>query len=793
MTLSLRPILRQLLRSPGFALTVTLFLGLTTAALLALGTAAWGLLAKPMPFAQGERLVEARGYSEKMGFGLGYSVPLALQLEDSPEFEAVGLLRRVPGFEDAEGRELSAVGVSDGLVRLLGVRPLLGRLPTADEPADSVLLSESFWTRALGRDPGVLLRPLELSGRSLRVIGVLPEDQAFPSRDTALWLPLQLSAEERAASAAASWSILRVYGRLAEGVTPAAAQAALNARYDALPELDEMRAFMGLTVRVTPLRELWAGERTSLLRDLSLAAALVLLTLIANLASLWIGRALARQKELSMRSALGASDWRTAAPLLGEVALLTALGLGLGLALTPLALDALTTLRVLDASTPLPVRADVATVAGALGLGLLLFALLSVGPLWLVRRGLRVGVLGGGGRSLSPGRSGARARRVLVTLQLGVAIALLAGVGLLLRSFLLLMEAEQGFSARDFVMAEVVPRQTLDAAGQGSLAQRVQTWFDAVASLPGVRAASFSSSPPYSRSEAVSAVRVDAGEVEVSARDRFVGADYFRILGQPVLAGRGFAPSDPGTDAVIVDEAFAERHLQGAAVGARIDLYDGSAYRAAEVIGVVRTVKHDGPDEQVELGTVYRVLARPGDSARLGRFALLETDTAAPALAERLEELASAQGLRLVRALQMSEWIELSLAPRLPLLWLLGGFALACVLLCCTGLFALLQFAVGSRRAEFGLKLALGSTPRRLVREVLGGSLRGLWPGLLLGLGGAVLVGRLLASRLYGVSSFDPASLAAVLAALLIAVLLAAWLPARRAARVAPAEVLRQE
>ncbi len=792
----IQPIIRQLLRAPGFAVLVVGFLGVSLAALLALVTAAHALLLKPLPFPGGDRLVEARGYSSRMGFGLGYSAPLALELEAMPEIEALGLMRRAPGFEDSHGKELSAVSVDNGLIRLLGVRALIGRLPSPDEPQDSVLLSESFWRQHLGGDVAVLDRPLELPGRRLNVIGVVPDSHAFPRRDTALWLPLKLDADARSVAQIGNWSDLRVYARLAPDIAPDSLAAALNGRYAGLPELDEMRDFMGLEVRVTPLRDLWVGERAGLLGLLMLAALLVLLTLAANLASLWIGRALARQKELAMRSALGATTWQALAPLLGEIALLTSAGVLLGLALTVPALDVLAVLGLVDAGAALPVSFGATTLFAAVLAGVLLFAGLALGPLWLARRGLSAQRLAAGGRSLSPGVGGARARRALVTLQVGVAVSLLVAGGLLLRSLASLLDVDQGFDEQGFVMAEVAPKHAQIVGDDTSAAQRVAAWYTSAAQLPGVQMASFSTSPPYSRAEAVSAFRVNQDGGDASARDRFVGPDYFRLIGQPLLAGRGFVMADAGAEAVIVDEVFVRQHLSGSEpLGAVIGVYQGETegYRNARVVGVVGAVKHNAPDESIEMGAVYRLLRTPADSNRLGRFAMLQMQGGFDGLAERLDELAQANGLRLVKAAVMSDWIRLSLADRMPLLYLLLGFSVTCLLLCCTGLFALVQFSVGSRRAEFGLRLALGSSEQRLSRDVVFGALRSIVPGLALGLAGALTVGHLLSARLFQVQPFDPLTIGVVVLALLGSTLLASWLPARSAASVSPALVLRQD
>lgn len=797
-----RSVLRSVGRSPGFALTVTLFLGVSVAALLALATAVWALLAKPLPYPQGERLVSVAGHSEKMGFDLGFAAPLAERLGEFEQVEAVGFQRPGAALEDAQGVRLRTARVSASLLRLLGARPLLGRLPAEGEADDAVLISEPVWESRFNRDPGVLERPLELPGHRLRVIGVLPRGFGFPHRETAIWQPLVFAPAERAPDQASNWGDLQVYARLKPGATAAVFDEALNARWGALPELAGMREYLGLQMRVRSLRELWAADRARVLQGLGLAGVLVLLALCANLANLWLGRTLGRRRELAVRYALGAAGWRAAAPVLGEIALLTVAGVALGVGLTPLGLETLLKLGLIDPESPLPLRADLATALSALLATGLLYGLLALGPLWLVRRGGGVDDLGGGPRALSPAPAGARLRRTLVAFQIAAAATLLAGGGLLLRSQVALLESDTGFAGRGFVVAAVEPADAEDDDSEGSAQQRVAAWFDAVASLPGVRAASFAASPPFSRSEIVSTFEMVGEGRSESARQRLVGPGYFDLIRQPVLAGRGFEPDDGRAGAVIVDELFVKRHFPGRdPLGASLGVPSGTdpsdpertVFQPARIVGVVATVKHQSLDEDATLGSVYQYVGSPVQEGILASYALLETDGAIAAMTPRLRELAQAHGLRLAKAATIEEWMRSTVEDRMPLLWLLGGFALACLLLCCTGLFALVQFAVASRRGEWGLRLALGASAGVLTRQLLGGAVRTAVPGLVLGLGGALALGQGMASRLYGVSPYDPLTLAVVMSGLILAALLAVWWPVRRVAAVAPAEVLRQE
>jgi len=787
----MRMVFRQLFRSPGFSLTVTVFLGVSVAALLALATAGWTLLAKPLPYPHAERLVTIQVFSTKEGFELGVAVPLAIQLGELDQVAMLGYQRDGFDMEDAQGVPLQTSQVSPSLLRMLGTWPLIGRLPSDHEPLENILISEAFWERQFNRDPGVLDRVMELPGYRLHVIGVLPRAFGFPSTHAAIWQPLVFIDAERAPQHMQHWGSLQVYARLRPGASSEALAQSIKTRWSDVPELAPMREALGPEPRVTSLRTYLDQGNSGLLSQLALAAVLVLLVLTANLANLWLGRTLARQQELVIRSALGARGWQVVAPVLVEIALLTLAGVILGLLLVPAGINVLQTLAVFESNSPLLVQLDTATVVIAVLTALLLSTSLSMGPLWLVRCGFSVATRDGGTRTLALSRSGTRLRRGLVAFQVAAAITLLVGAGLLLRSMDALLAADTGFSARAVVMAAVIPKDARVAGTDRSAGQRVAAWYADASSLPGVRAASFASAPPFSKSEIVATVRLNGEPNTFTVRDRVVGPGYFDLIGQPVLIGRSFS-SDDTAAAVVVDMLFVKRNLHGVdPLQASLDGVD--EHLPTRIIGVVPTVKHLSLDESASMGTMYRQSITPGQSDLLPRYALLATDGGGNSMRPRLEQLANAHGLRLERADTIIGWMRESLAARMHLLWLLGGFAITCLLLCCTGLFALVQFAVRSRRGEFGLKLALGATAGLLSRQVLLGTLRSMWLGIALGIIGALVLGRLLSSRLYQISPYDPVTMLLIVATLLAVAMAAAWWPSRQVSKVDPIEALRQQ
>lgn len=794
----LRQSVASLLRTPGFSATVLVLVGLAVAALLTIGTAASALLWRPLPFPHGERLMLVQGHSQQMGASLGFAPGLLADLAAMPEVEALGSFDYARPLFDAQGGEFGNARVEPALLEMLGATPLLGRLPRAGaDDDDGVLLSEPTWRARFGADPGIVGRTLDFDGTRLRVLGVLPETFRFPERSTALWRPLRFGPEQLHGARAFDFGAVQPLVRLAPGVTPAAFAAALEARIGARAELAPMKQYMGLELRALSLREQWEGGRGSLLALLGAAAAAVLLLLTANVAALWLTRCLRRGRELAVRSALGASASRLAAEMVGEVVVLTAAAVLLGMLGVPPGLRALEAMGVLDATTPILPGVDAATLALGAGVALSLTALLALVPAWLVRQPQARGLLSQGMRGTS-GRGAQRARRALVALQLALAVSLVCGAGLLVRSLWQLLDQDPGFTPRGVSLVLVESRA--GSVGSDASAAALSALRQRIAAQPGVHAASFANAPPFSHNESVSSVTLGepGAEQDATVRWRDVGQDYFEALGMRPQAGRDFAAGDgAGAEAaVMVDAHFVRRHLAGQeAIGARIGVpvdREGAQKRWARVVGVVPTVSHMQLAEAPELGTVYGFAAQPDFDA--GRTTLvLRSDLPPAELGRVAREAARSAGLRVVEVATLAQRMRETLADRLPLLGLLSAFAALGALLAAIGLFALVAFAVQQRSAEFGLRLALGAPPASLRRLALEEGWRAAGPGLMLGLLGALAVGRALASRLFQVPPWDPVTLSIVLAAAAAVVLLACSGPARHAARLDPLSTLRHE
>lgn len=780
---------RRLARAPAFSATVVVLLAIGLAATLTLAAAASALLLRPLPYPHGDRLAEVRTYSDRMDASLGFAPGLLDTLASLPEVERVVTWDHSAPLEGDNGELVHVARAGDGLLELLGARPLHGRLlRPEDAGTDAVVLSEDAWRARFGADAGIVGARRRIGETEVEVVGVLADGFHFPRRETSAWRPLDVAALR--AGKPYDFGAVQALVRLSPGSSVAALRQSVASRIEPLPELAPMREYMGVRLQVETLREQWASRQQGAIGLAAAAVAAVLVMLVANLAGLWMERSLRRRRELAIRGALGASPARVCAAVTAEVVLLCLVALAAAVSLVPSGLGLLEWLRILDPGTPWLAALDARVVVAGLALTCGVVLALAAAPLAIARRAAASDLGGGAPRSLNLGRGAERLRRALVVLQVALAVTLLAGGALLGRSMLALLEEDPGFEPDGLVMVRIEDRRDDPASSR----TRLHELFEAGASLPGVQSASFSDAAPFSGSQSMSTfVDPRAPERPITAQGRIVGPDYFTALGQDMLEGRQFSADDvhPGDPVVVVDALFARKVFGDAsAVGQRIGLSNGqgAATVQARIVGVAADVRHHRLDAPPEHGTVYRVSAAP-----MGNYTslLLRTARDASALAAMLRPAADRLGLRLADVRAARTVVFASVGDRTPLLTLALGFAGVGLVLSAVGLFALVAFAVERRGSEFGLRMALGATPSALRRLALLDAARLAVPGLALGLAGALVVGRLLASRLHGVAPHDPLSMLAVLAAVGACLLAAASLPAWRASKVDPNQSLR--
>jgi predicted permease len=797
--------LRLLRRSPGFSAVAILTLALGIGASTAVLSVVDAILLQPLGYADPGRLV------------------VLLHDEDGPvapanyldwkartrSFESMGAAEYwTPNLTSGAFPEKAwAIRMTPEILPMLGVRPLAGRFFLPEEAASGrdhvVVIGEGIWRQRFGADPGILGRPIRLDGEPYTVVGVMPASFQFApfwATEARMWAPLDLSA--RASNREAQ--SLRVFARLRPGVSIAAARQEVAAVTGALE-----REFPGTNrdVQVIGLRDKVVGDVRPALWVLLGAVGLVLLIACANVASMLLSRASARQKEIALRAALGASRGRTIRQLLTESLVLAAAGGLAGAALGAWALRFLLALAPPSIPRLQDVHLDpqvlVATFAISLATGVV-FGLAPalqasvVGP----RDALQEG--SGGGAS----REGGRLRLAFVAGEMAIAIVLLVGAGLMLRSFLALQAVDPGFNPRGVVTMEVSVAGTRQAA-PARRAALYRELVERLAAAPGVVAAGAINHIPiagdiWGYPYAVEGRPKPGPGESPMATYRAVLPGYFAAMRIPILRGRDVAWTDdlgaPGV--VVVNEHLARRVWPGEdPIGRRITLDDvGPNASWLTVVGVVKNaVRGDWaapPEDEIYLSVLQNrtLLESPQPmAAYITLVARSAGDPAAltPSLVATVRAVDPTLPVSEVRT--MSHIVELANGRARFQALLLAIFAGAAALLAAVGIYGVMSYAVSRRTREIGVRMALGAAPgsvlRLVVAQGMAVALAGTGAGLLAALG----LSRLMEGLLFGVGSTDPATYAGVAGLLLVIALLASYLPARRAARIDPTSALRSE
>lgn len=804
----LRIALRALARSPGFTAVAVATLALGLGANTAIFSVVDAVLLAPPPYPEPERLVELQTWNDDRA-DLAFAPATFLDLErDAGSFEGLaGYVTRSLSLTGAGDPErLSAASVSDRFFETLAVPPALGggwSTVPAGEPA--VLIGDGLWRRRFGADPRITGRRMTLDGVDHRIAGVLPADFRFPlAPKVEVWVrgpqgvpapPFEIDGEP---AEMRDLHYLEVLGRLAPGVTVERAReelAALSIRY---AELHEDEA--GRSIGAEPLHEVLVGDLRPALLLLLGAVCGVLLIACANVSGLMLARSAARGRELAIRSSLGAGRARLVRQALTEGLLLSLAGGLIGLGIGVWGVEALLRLapaRITDLGE-VTLDARVLGFAALLSLGsVLLFSLMPA--LRASRPALRETLLEGGARA-GEARGTARLRALLVVAETALALMLLIGAGLLLRSLHRLHSVDSGIRP-DGVLAVTL---SLPDAAYPEDAQVVAFWDQLhrrLEALPGVTAAGHVLTVPFGGAAAnldflIEGEPAPAPGSETNAGFQVASGGYFQAIGIPLLRGRLFGPGDhaEGEHVAVVSRAFADRFFPGGdPIGRRINLDDDPATDEPwfTLVGIVGDVRHRGfdgpprpeiyfPHTQLpwRFGTV--LLRGRGDPAALGgavRTALAEVDPDLP----------------VVKMRPLGEDLAASTAQRRFLTVLLALFAALAAGLAALGLYGVIAYGVVQRRREIGIRMALGARPAAVLGSVIRRGLAYAAAGVALGAAGALALRRLLAAQLFEISAADPATYAAVALLLAAVAALASWLPARRAAAVDPAITLRAE
>ena len=807
----LRYALRTLRRTPGFTAVAILTLGLGIGATTAIFSVVHGVLLKPLPYREPERLVNIW-----VDLGVGnQSLPAVTPLDfvdyrqRAGQFEAFaaglggGASGALRGSGSMETERVDVTRVSANFFPLFGVDPILGRhFELAEETVGSpqvAILSHRLWKRRFARDPSIVGKIITLDGLDHTIVGVLPESfrlllpaEAFQITDAEIWRPLRLNYQQ---APPRNLTTLTVFGRVKPGVTTAQAQSEMNEIARQLREEHPIHESSDMRIRVVPLRHDNVKHTEPALYALLGAVVFVLLIACANVAHLMLARSTVRQHEMALRAALGARGLRLARQLATESIVLSASGAAVGLLLASISLSALRTLNPGNLPRIEDIRLDAIVLAFAVGISAVTALIFGFAPA-LRTAGLDLNRTLRANASLAPTRAELKLRSILVVAEVALALVLLVGAGLLMRSFVRLQRVEPGFDASRVLTFRIglpfATRQQTDArrAYVAQVEHRLR-------SLSGVTHVAFTSQLPLTGSGALAPYAFNEAtarnwESETSDR-RNVSPEYFTAMGTRLIEGRTFGRLDRSPDQIVIDETLAAQIWPGqSAIGKRIQTQPtgsgGEMY--SEVIGVVEHMRILDLTRAVRpqmwsaflfpTGTFYGVVRTDRDPASLAGDVRRELRAIDPDVA-------------IDRIVPMSSYVAGGLSQATLSLALMAAFGAVALVLAAVGVYGVISYSVGQRTREIGIRMALGEHPGRVRNTILLEGLRLILPSVAIGAAAAWVLSQFITALLYQTEAADPTTFAAMSAILLAVALAGCYIPARRATMVSPMSAIRAE
>ena len=803
---------RMLVKNAGLTLTALVTLALGIGANTAIFSVLDAVLFKPLPYPEPERLVKIWGRFTDIG------VPKDQNWISAPEFRDLIALNQ--SFSELAAvttnafnmgvrgtpEQLSGANATPSLFRALGVEAQIGRTFTEEEAQPGhdnvVLLSYGLWQRGFGGDPGVVGRALQINGQPMTVIGVLPRGFEYPGQSgIELWQPLAFRPADLTPDNRGSHQY-EVIGRLRPKVSLAQARAQMAGAARTIVEQnkDYPYAKFNFGLILNPLLEEVVGdEMKSSLWILMGATGFVLLIACANVASLLLARASAREQETSIRVTLGAVRGRLIRQYLTESVLLALLGGAAGIAVVPLALQAL--LKISADTLPRPVAPGIDlgmllfTVSVALGTGIIF----GLAPAYRAMRGAGYASLKEGGRGHSLGPKANRTLRLLVGAEAAVCLMLLAGGGLLLRSFLRVLEVDPGFRPAGVLTLRItLPPQKYTKPEQWRAFFREV--LERLRAIPGVESAGGIGGLPLNGEASSGTMTVDSQAVPADQRSpetdyRPATPGYFAAMGIPLVEGRFFDEHDTESSApvAIIDQSMAQMYWpRESAIGKRVKLGGTDSKESwMTVVGVVKHVHYRTLEAKSRVEAYWPEAQQPYWFLDLAIRTRRDPKSLASVVEKEVHALDPDQPVHHVRT--MGEWMADSVARRRLALILLGIFSSLALVLAAVGIYGTTAFVVTQQTREIGVRRALGAQRGNVFRLILAQGVRAVAIGAAVGIVGALAVTQLIRQVLFDVSPADPVTYAAVLLTLSLVALVAAWLPAWRATRVDPLEALRYE
>jgi predicted permease len=805
--------IRMALKSPAFTAVALITLALGIGANTAVFSIVNGVLLNPLPFPQADQLV-ALG-ENKANFENGsISYPNFRDWhKDNHSFSSMAV-SRVFSFSligAGEPEQVDGDLVSSDFFSILGVKPIMGRLLMAGEDevgaAPVVLIGEDLWRRKFSSSPDILGKSIRLGPKGYTVVGIIPATfhLSLPSfRDGQLFVPAGQWSNPLLMNRGAGLGFHGI-ARLKPGVTIEQARADMDALSRnlaaAFPVTDN-----GITANLRPLKQQMVGYVRPLLLVLLAAVGFVLLIACLNVANLMLARSTVRAREFAIRAALGATKTRVVRQLLAESVLLGLIGGAIGLLLASWGTRA--ALATLPSTLPRAdqIAIDTRVLIFTAGSAILAGILFGLTPALKMSRGATNETLKEGGRSTTGRRH--RAQGVFVVAEMAMALVLLAGAGLMVRSLVRLWQVDPGFDPHHVMSFGLTPPPSVLTANADGIRAHFRELNRRLSAIPGVEAvAQTSGAAPLDYDDEqlfwLEGQAKPANDNDMNwAIDYIVDADYLKIMKTPLLAGRFFSAENDERSprVVVVDEVFAKKFFPGQdAVGKRIHLKSGD--QLAEIIGVVAHVKQWGLDtddtEQLRAQLYIPEVQMPDDYTRSvssTAFVIRVTGNPAASFASVRHVAQEMSDQQVIYGEEtMEHVVARSIASQRFLMILLAAFAALAVILASVGIYGVVSYLVGQRTHEIGVRMALGAQRADVLRLILGGGARLVLAGIVIGVLGAIALTRVMASQLFMVSASDPLTFVAVSLLLMFVALMACYVPARRAANVEPTVALRYE
>ncbi len=808
---------RSLIKTPGFTSVAVIVLALGIGANTAIFTVVNAVLLRPLPYPDSDRLVMLWETNPRFQIGVD-TLPVTHGnfmdwREQNSVFEYVSALGvgRWNLTGSGEPERISGASVSPNFFRLMGTEPKLGRAFRDDEEKPGagkvVVISHSLWQRRFAGEPGVIGKPMTLDGESYTVIGVAPEGFQFPrakdlpyfvavATQTDVWRPMTLGDDFVNKSRANHQ--LSVMAKLKRGVTREQAQTEMTAIAERL-ERSYPDSNQGIGVKVVPLNEQVVGNVRPALWVLMGAVALVLLIACANVANLLLARSSARQKEIAIRTALGASRSRVVRQLLTEALLLSMTAAVTGTLLSLWGIKAMLSLSRETLPRAYEISVDLRVLGFTVVIALLTSVLFGLTPALQASKINLSESLKEGSRGLAGGRHSNHVRSAMVISEVALSLVLLIGAGLMIKSLSSLLKVDPGFKPNDTLTMQIAllgskyPAASQQIAFFRDVTHRVET-------LPGVQSVGLISSAPLSGGVYAGGFSIE-GRVATSETDdlvadrRMVSPEYFNALGIPLLKGRGFTDRDDkaATGVAIVSQSWARRFLPNEEpLDKRIKLGGRDSTRPwLSIVGIAGDVRDTALESDARPCVYLPYPQFPSSSMTLVVRAAFDPKPLMPAIRDEVWAVDKDQPVTEVKT--MDQYVADSVSPRRLNATLLAIFASLALVLASVGIYGVMAYSVTQRTHEIGIRVALGAQSSDVIKLVVGHGMALVVVGVMIGLAGALALTRVMTSLLFGVSATDPITFAGVSVLLVAIALLASYIPARRATKVDPMIALRCE